>query len=101
MSHRKPAIPAATKADRHPQVKASHGTTAGATIAPTLAPELNRAVAKARSFRGNHSATALIAEGKLPPSPSPSATRAVAKPVTLPTAAWPIAAMLQAAMEMV
>jgi hypothetical protein len=57
-------------------VKASQGTMAGATMAPTLVPALKMLVAKARSFLGNQSATALIDEGKLPPSPSPSATRA-------------------------
>ena len=40
-----PAIPAATKADRQPKVKASQGTMAGAMMAPTLLPELKRAVA--------------------------------------------------------
>ena len=80
-------------------MNAIQGTIAGATIAPTLVPELNSAVANARSFLGNQSATALIAAGKLPPSPSPSATRAKKKPRTLPAAAWPIAARLQAAIE--
>ncbi len=41
-----PAMPAATNADRQPQVKASQGTIAGAMIAPTLVPELKIAVAK-------------------------------------------------------
>ena len=40
-----------------------------------------------------------MAEGKFPPSPRPSATRAVMKPLTLPTSAWDIAAKLQAAIE--
>jgi hypothetical protein len=75
------------------------GISAGATIAPTLVPELNSAVASARSLRGNHSATALMADGKLPPSPKPSATRALMKPETLPTSACPIAAKLQAAID--
>ena len=35
----------------------------GAIVAPILVPELKMPVAKARSFRGNHSATALIAAG--------------------------------------
>jgi hypothetical protein len=70
------------------------GISAGATIAPTLVPELKSAVAKARSRFGNHSATALIAAGKLPPSLKPSPTRAMKKPRTEPTAAWPIAARL-------
>ena len=70
------ACPATTNAERQPQVAAIQGTNAGAITAPTLAPELKSAVASARSFLGNQSATALMADGKLPPSPSPSATRA-------------------------
>jgi hypothetical protein len=34
---------------------------AGAMMAPTLAPALKMLVASARSFLGNHSATALMA----------------------------------------
>ena len=45
-------------------------------------------------------ATALIAEGKFPPSPRPSANRATKNPFTLPTSACDIAARLQAAIEM-
>ena len=44
-------------------------------------------------------ATALMADGKFPPSPRPSAKRAAKKPFTLPTSACDIAARLQAAME--
>src|SRR6185503_2241773 len=98
-SHENPAMPAATKADRQPQVKAIQGTMAGATMAPTLAPELKIAVAKARSLRGNHWATVLMAEGKFPPSPRPRATRAPKNPPTLATRAWPSAARLQAAID--
>ena len=58
-------------AECQPQVNASQGTIAGAIIAPTLAPELKIVVASVRSFLGNQSATALIADGKLPPSPRP------------------------------
>ena len=42
-----------------------HGTISGAITAPMLVPELKRPVANARSFNGNHSATALIAAGKV------------------------------------
>ena len=56
-------------------------------------------MAKARSFFGNHRATALMAEGKLPPSLSPRTTRAAKKPPTEPTSAWHIAATLQSAIE--
>ncbi len=75
------------------------GMVAGATIAPTFAPELKMAVAKARSRCGNQHATALIAAGKLPPSLKPSATRAVKKPPIDPTRACAAAERLQAAME--
>ena len=57
------------------------------------------AVAKARSRLGNHSATALMAAGKLPPSLTPSAARAAKKPPTEPTSAWLTAARLHRAIE--
>src|SRR5436305_13867159 len=47
------------------------GTASGAKIAPTFEPELKMPVARARSFFGNHSATVLIAAGKLPASLNP------------------------------
>ena len=47
-----------------------------------LVPELKSPVANARSFAGNHSAVALIAAGKLPASPIPSAKRAAMNPAT-------------------
>ena len=47
----------------------------GAMSAPTDAPALNMAVAKARSFLGKYSAVTLIAAGKLPASPSASTQR--------------------------
>ena len=98
-SQTNPAKPAARKGDCHPNERAIHGTMAGAIIAPTFAPELKMPVAKARSFWGNHSATVLIAAGKLPPSPNPSSTRAEKKPPKLETSECAIAARLQAAME--
>ena len=67
--------------------------------APTLVPELKMAVASARSRRGNHSATALMAEGKLPPSLTPRKMRAAKKPVTEPTSACESAAVLHSAIE--
>ena len=82
-------------------------------------PELKMPVAKARSRFGNHSATVLIAAGKLPASPSPSRNRISMKPATLveyprpnqlstpaangPTtgaSAWPAAARLQTTIAM-
>ena len=79
----------------HPQLIAIHGTTSGATIAPTFVPALKIPVASARSRLGNHSATVLIAAGKFPASPSPSANRAAENPLTVRTIACAIAAMLQ------
>ena len=64
-------------------------------MAPILAPELKSPVAKARSLRGNHSATVLIAAGKLPASVTPNAALAVAKPKTLFADACKTAATLQ------
>src|ERR1700677_2005087 len=75
------------------------GMIAGARSAPTFDPELNMLVAKARSLFGNHSAVALMAEGKFPPSLSPSAILAARKPVKLMTRACAIAARLHAAMD--
>ena len=63
-------------------------------MAPILAPELKRPVAKARSLRGNHSATVLIAAGKLPASVTPRAARATENPNTLLAAACKTAAIL-------
>src|SRR4029079_19507097 len=60
----------------------THGMANGVRIAPMLLPELNKPVAKARSFLGNHSLTPLIDAGKLPPSESPSANRAAQNPTT-------------------
>ena len=67
------------KAHCQEKVSASQGTTSGAMIAPTFVPALKMPVASARSFLGNHSATDLIAAGKLADSPSPSAKRAAPK----------------------
>ena len=49
----------------------------GVRMAPILAPALKIPTAKARSFFGNHSATALTPAGKLPDSPRPKAKRAI------------------------
>ena len=65
-------------------------------IAPTLAPALNRPIAKARSRCGNQSVTARMPAGKLPDSPMPRPNRAIAKVVTLvarPCAMWLIVQM--------
>lgn len=52
-----------------------------------------------RSFCGNHSATVLLAAGKLPDSPTPSRARAIAKPAVPVAKPCSTAAMLQTAKE--
>ena len=47
----------------------------GATTAPMAVPALMMPMAVERSRAGNHSATALVAAGKPPPSPAPSRNR--------------------------
>ena len=81
-SHANPSAPVITNAHGHPNRTVIHGTVSGVTSAPTFVPALNNPVANARSRRGNHSATVLIAPGKLPDSPSPRANRAAMKPAT-------------------
>src|SRR5437763_7446087 len=99
ISHRKPSAPVAMNAARQLQVKVIHGTTSGVTSAPMFVPELKIPVASARSFLGNHSATVLIAAGKLPASPRPSAALATPKPNAERASAWAIAARLQMVSE--
>ena len=55
----------------------------GATSAPIDAPELNTAVANARSFLGKYCAVTLMAAGKLPDSPTASRARHPRKRYTL------------------
>ena len=98
-SQTNPARPARMKVQRHPKLIAMAGIMAGAMIAPMFVPALKMEVAKARSRFGNQRAVALIAEGKFPPSLTPRATRAVKKPLTDPTSAWPIAARLHSTIE--
>src|ERR1035438_1675551 len=57
------------------------GNANGTKSPPTLEPELNKPVARARSRLGNHSAVVLMAAGKLPPSPSPNRIRQIKKPM--------------------
>ena len=83
-------------AQRHPHVSAIQGTSSGVTIAPVLVPALKIPAARARSRFGNHSATVLIAPGKLADSPSPSRARAAANPAVVRAKAVLIAARLQA-----
>ena len=57
------------KAISQPHFAAMIGMVSGAMSAPIEEPELKMEVAKALSFLGKYSAVALIADGKLPPSP--------------------------------
>src|SRR5436309_15971852 len=91
-----PIAPVSTNAHRHPRLIAIHGTTSGGMIAPMFVPELKIPVASARSAFGNHSATVLIAAGKLLDSPSPSANRAEPEGNALDARPCAIAATLHA-----
>ena len=92
-----PMAPVRTNAHRLPRWIAIHGTMSGAMIAPMLVPELKMPVARARSDFGNHSATVLIAAGKLPDSPRPRPKRAAPKVSALVARPCDIAATLQTA----
>src|SRR4029077_4679070 len=94
MSQIKPRAPVKRKAHCQPIFSAINGTQRGAAIAPILAPELKIPVAKALSFLGNHSATVLMAAGKLPASLIPKAALATPKPKVPFTKACPIAERL-------
>src|SRR5882724_2126661 len=76
--HSSPIPPANTKIQRQVEYKRIVAMRGGATTAPTAVPELTMPIAVARSFVGNHSATARVAAGKPPPSPMPSRNRLVA-----------------------
>src|SRR5207237_2333939 len=92
---RKQVPPFPTNATRHPQHKLIHATSPDASIAPTLVPALKIPVASARSFFGNHSATALILAGNIAASPKPRIQRATAKLASELHRAVPIEARLQ------
>ena len=64
-------------------------------IAPTFVPALKIPTARARSLRGNHSATAFKLAGKTPASPNPSTARATMNAVSDDTNPCAIAAKLQ------
>src|SRR4051812_12194334 len=74
-SHKKPANPTSTNAQRQPRRISRNATTGGARIAPIEEPLLKMPEAKARSLSGNHSATTLTAPGQFPASPMPSRKR--------------------------
>jgi hypothetical protein len=98
MNHRitqmKPIAPVMINAACQFQVTTMAGIARGATIAPTLVPELNIPVARALSFFGNHSATVFMAAGKFPASLTPRKPLQNPKPNAPLARAWPIAAML-------
>src|SRR5438045_9478775 len=65
------------------------------SITPTLVPELNTPLGKARWRLGNHSATAFTEAGKFAASPMPRQKRAAAKPRVVRAKAWLTEARLQ------
>src|SRR4051812_33585103 len=75
INHTNETTPVATNAARQPHARVIAGTTRGVTMAPMFDPALNTPTARARSFCGNHSDTALRLEGKLPDSPRPNVNR--------------------------
>ena len=81
-SQAKPSTPVRMNAQYQPNCTVIHGTVIGVITAPMFVPALKMPVANARSLRGNHSATVLIAAGKLPDSPMPSRKRTKMKPAT-------------------
>ena len=98
MSQRKPKEPVARKPACQPYLPVARATRMGAMKKLTLVPELKRPVAVARSSAGNHSEMALMAAGKLPDSPMPRKRRAMQKPATEKTRAWPMEERAQMAM---
>ena len=68
-------------------------------MAPIFVPALKIPVANARSFLGNHSATALMLAGNTPASPKPSANRAARNPCIELIAPNAIEARLHATIE--
>ncbi len=94
-SQRNPIAPVRMNAHCQPRLIAIQGTVSGATTAPTLVPALKMPVANARSFLGNHSATPLIAAGKLPASPSPRSARQSPNWIGVLASAVTMPAMLQ------
>ena len=60
----------------------------GAITPPTAVPALMIPIAVARSFVGNHSATARVAAGKPPPSPIPSKNLLPVSMAKLVASAW-------------
>src|SRR5215471_15606398 len=83
-NHRNPRTPIVMNAQRQLNVVANQ-TVAKETITPTFVPELNKPVANARSFCGNHIATALIDAGKFAASAIPRKNRTTANPTTVAT----------------
>ena len=60
----------------------------GAIIPPRPVPALMMPMAVERSLTGNHSATARVAAGKPPPSPTPRSNRLVASMITPVAMPW-------------
>ena len=74
------SAPVARKATRQPKYGISQIATKGAATMPPIPDPLSKiATATPRSPAGNHSETALVADGQLPASPVPSRNRAAQK----------------------
>src|SRR4029077_9720119 len=97
-SHKNPKAPTLMNAPRHSQIATMGGTTKGVRIAPIFVPALKMPVARARSFFGNHSVTALMLAGNTAASPKPRATLHIAKEVSGEPIAVHMEAKLQNAM---
>src|SRR6266581_3518649 len=80
-NHTTPSAEVSRKQPRHPNTAFKATNAGGPIIAATFVPALKTPVAKARSFLGNHSATALMAAGKFPASPKPSMALQKPKPI--------------------
>src|ERR1700723_72060 len=87
----KPSPPVNRKADCQLKVWEIQTATA-ANMTPKLLAPLKIPVASARSFFGNHSATAFTEAGQLAASPAPRKNRAIQNWNTVRHIAWPIAA---------
>src|SRR5450432_916085 len=101
MSQINPRDPVHTNAAFHPEDIKIQAINGGPAMAAIFVPLLKIPVANARSFLGNHSATDLIAAGKLPDSPRPSAVLAIPNPSVLDAIECNIAATLHIIIEIV
>ncbi|HMC59580.1 MAG TPA: hypothetical protein VKJ01_10340, partial [Candidatus Solibacter sp.] len=76
--HSKPMAPERKNTHRQLSVAITSAMPGGAITEPTAVPALTIPIAVPRCSTGYHSATALVAAGKPPPSPIPSRNRLAA-----------------------